>query len=586
MAENITLQIFAQDRTAKAFQSVGSSLQTIAKVAATVGTAGAAAAIALTASSMRAIDQLAKTADKVGATTQALAGMQYAAEISGVTTETLNMALQRMTRRVSEAALGTGEAKGALRELGIEAGELQQLPLDEQLGVIADAMQNVGSQSDRVRLAMKLFDSEGVALVNTLKGGSAELQKMALEADLLGLAISRTDAQKIEEANDALLSAQKVFVGLGNQLAVEFAPIITGIATDFKQSAIESAEFGNTGQTVAMRLITVYGAFKDGLLGIEVMFLRLKSGGLMFAGTIIGALSGVGRAIDALVEKYNDVAESAFGQAMGMEPIISNVERTMLELSQGMFEQARGIQGEIGEILSAPKPSDDLKAWYGDLSASAAEAAEAVTSATEGMMMSFSQMTEAQQQAVLSSANTIVGTTQSQIGALQGIFAEGTAASKAFYVAQQALAAGSAIINGLQASMSIYAAYAQMATMAGPAAPAILAAGAMHAKIAAGLGFATAGMIIGQTAASFEGGGFTGFGARAGGIDGRGGMPAILHPNETVIDHTKGQGAANVNFNISAMDATSFDEMLVRRKKLLIGLINDAVMNRGRSALA
>ncbi|MGR3498772.1 MAG: hypothetical protein ACU0E9_07760 [Limimaricola soesokkakensis] len=39
---------------------------------------------------------------------------------------------------------------------------------------------------------------------------------------------------------------------------------------------------------------------------------------------------------------------------------------------------------------------------------------------------------------------------------------------------------------------------------------------------------------------SFAGGGDTGWGARAGGIDGQGGFPAILHPKETVIDHTKG----------------------------------------------
>ena len=46
----------------------------------------------------------------------------------------------------------------------------------------------------------------------------------------------------------------------------------------------------------------------------------------------------------------------------------------------------------------------------------------------------------------------------------------------------------------------------------------------------------------GNFAGSFEGGGFTGYGARSGGIDGKGGFPAILHPNETVLDHTKGQG--------------------------------------------
>ena len=40
---------------------------------------------------------------------------------------------------------------------------------------------------------------------------------------------------------------------------------------------------------------------------------------------------------------------------------------------------------------------------------------------------------------------------------------------------------------------------------------------------------------------SYEGGGFTGYGGRSGGVDGRGGELAILHPNETVLDHTRGQ---------------------------------------------
>lgn len=41
---------------------------------------------------------------------------------------------------------------------------------------------------------------------------------------------------------------------------------------------------------------------------------------------------------------------------------------------------------------------------------------------------------------------------------------------------------------------------------------------------------------------SYENGGYTGDGARSGGLDGKGGFMAMLHPNETVIDHTKGQG--------------------------------------------
>jgi hypothetical protein len=56
----------------------------------------------------------------------------------------------------------------------------------------------------------------------------------------------------------------------------------------------------------------------------------------------------------------------------------------------------------------------------------------------------------------------------------------------------------------------------------------------------------------GNFAGSFNGGGFTGYGARAGGVDGKGGFPAILHPNESVIDHTRGQsGGVTVIQNIN-----------------------------------
>lgn len=57
---------------------------------------------------------------------------------------------------------------------------------------------------------------------------------------------------------------------------------------------------------------------------------------------------------------------------------------------------------------------------------------------------------------------------------------------------------------------------------------------------------------------SFDGGGFTGYGGRVGGIDGKGGFPAILHPNETVIDHTRGQrlGGGSMSVTIDLRGTT------------------------------
>ena len=54
---------------------------------------------------------------------------------------------------------------------------------------------------------------------------------------------------------------------------------------------------------------------------------------------------------------------------------------------------------------------------------------------------------------------------------------------------------------------------------------------------------------------SFDGGGFTGNGARSGGLDNKGGFMAMVHPRETIVDHTKGQSTGGVtivqNINVS-----------------------------------
>ena len=84
---------------------------------------------------------------------------------------------------------------------------------------------------------------------------------------------------------------------------------------------------------------------------------------------------------------------------------------------------------------------------------------------------------------------------------------------------------------------------------------------------------------------NLDGGGYTGNGIRAGGLDGKGGRLAMIHPQETVIDHTKEQAiqsAPTVNFNISTVDAAGFDQLLASRKGLITSIINNAMNNQGK----
>lgn len=170
------------------------------------------------------LDRTAKVSAKLGIAAENLSGLRFAAEQTGVAAGTLDMALQRMVRRVGEAANGTGEAVGALDELGLSAARLNSLSPDKQFSAIAGAMSRVNGQSDKVRLAFKLFDSEGVSLVNTLKLGERGLKGMQREAEKLGSAISGDKLKKVEKFSDEMSRLDKLVGGLKSEIVINIAP--------------------------------------------------------------------------------------------------------------------------------------------------------------------------------------------------------------------------------------------------------------------------------------------------------------------------------------------------------------------------
>jgi len=405
---NITIKAF--DKTKKAFSSATAGLKKVggavlsAKTA-IVGLVGAAGFGALISNSLRAGDSLAKTASKIGITTEALSGLRYAAELTGVSTETMDMALQRFTRRASEAALGTGEAVNALKELGLDAESLIKQPLDVQMGMVADAMQGVATQSDRVRLAMKLFDSEGVALVNTLGQGSFALQDMAMEAKDLGITLDSVDAKAIEDANDAFTKAKTAIMGVVQAMTVEFAPIIENLSNRFVAFIKKQNEAGNVGEKVAHALISAFETVQNVFINFEA---SITSVSLELAKMEWFVKTSLNLTLGNTINVFN--------QIIGL----FNGTKLRNPFAQGVADTRR----EIAEL-------------------------------------------------------------QGQLASLRNI--SGTSMANQYF----------------PSSGGQYVPYAQRS--------------------------------------SYDGGGFTGGGARAGGMDGKGGFPAMLHPNETVIDHTKGQ---------------------------------------------
>ena len=590
MAREVKLQLTAQDKTAAAFnslnkklgglnKSIGASVTKIAKIGAAFGAAGVAAGVALTKASMASVDALAKTSDRLGIATEKLAGLQHAASLAGVENRTLEKSLQNLAVGVSDAADGTGVAKDALLELGLSAGILEQLPLDQQMLEVADAMQGVKNQADKVRIATDLFGARGVSVLNMIGSGSENLTKMAEEAEHLGLAISRVDAAKIEAANDQVTKAKSVFTGLGNQLATAFSPIINEVATSFYQAALDTEGFGNIGQDVAEALVKGFGTFLDtlqmikhGIMAVELIALKAKKS-FQDVFEPSAAMSEFVKQEKqmriALMKGEMSQKEFTLWQIDAQKRLRDGTFLANGAIKEGAQETQAAIDAlvsEMADLTSQALPSERIELLYNRIIAKAEEAGQAIAdnspakiledSAGEGVETVVKKLTFLEKTAIEGSkrrtefeAKSMTEQTSHVLGELNNQFSGIAANNKKLFALNKAFQIAQAVMQTYQGATLALSSY--------PPPLSFIMAGA---QVAAGLG-----QVAQIRAQSFEGGGFTGRGARSGGMDGKGGFPAMLHPNESVIDHTKGQaGGITIINNVDASGADANVDMKIR----------------------
>jgi len=350
MANKIEFIIDANDRASKKLGKSSASLKDFAKTALKASTAIAgtgAAVVGFTTAVAASVDRQGKFAIRLGLTTEELTRTQHAADLAGISTETFNMAVQRSTRRVAEAAKGMGEAAPALKELGINAAEFKRLNLDDKMAKLADAMEGVKDPADQLRLSFKLFDSEGTAMLTMLKGGSDAMRAAANDADFLGVTISGSLAAKSANMVDAMTRAGKSVKGVGMAIAEELMPFLAPLANGFADAVAKSrkhlanmlrtsinifAGMHNVLKTFATNLIDflsggdVFNTFSNGLKGMaENTAIALQQMGQMIVRVFDAAFNGatdiVSRfgewAFNAIANIFSDNPAQGFSEAMG-----------------------------------------------------------------------------------------------------------------------------------------------------------------------------------------------------------------------------------------------------------------------------
>jgi len=196
-----------------------------------IAAAGPAAMLLLIKRSIDVADKTAKVADKIGISTDALQEYRFAASLAGVEQSALDMGLQRFVRRAGEAAQGLGELRTTLDQYGIDVRDAngQTRSSIDILDDLADVIMNAESEQEQLRIAFKAFDSEGAALVNILKKGSAGLDEYRAKAQKLGIVIEEDLLRNAEAAKDQFTIMSRVISSQLTTAVLTLAPQITSL---------------------------------------------------------------------------------------------------------------------------------------------------------------------------------------------------------------------------------------------------------------------------------------------------------------------------------------------------------------------
>lgn len=380
-------------------------------------------------------------------------------------------------------------------------------------------------KTDELAEALSGQTKETRDLVKALEEEAAAVGKTRRELDLLTVSAgpnAEATRARINAAHDAIEQTEK------EAKAVKDA---TDAWDAYKKKQADAARSGVAATENFMESLrkqsATFGATRAEALAYSVDMAGLSPVHKKEADDLVAAIQ---RKIDAREKEkesekaYKEEADRQKGVAGAFDSLVSSMGAELGSPEDALRAELQARQDIIDEYAALGVHKD------GEIKAARLQSEEIFNQQMKELAM-------ANAQAQLTAASSVISSFQGQMSAMSSMIDENSRLGKAFFVAQQAMAAAQAIIKGHEAGMNVFASMSALGPVGVAMAPGMAAA-------AVAMGYAQAGMITGQTLASFEGGGFTGAGSRSAGLDNKGGFHAVLHPNESVVDHTKGQGMA------------------------------------------
>lgn len=297
MASNrAQILISAVDQTRTAFDSIkrglGGLTDTAKSVNGVLANLGVAVSVAgLTAMVKSAIntgDALDEMSQRVGVSVETLSVWKPAAEQSGVSGESFEKGLRKLSTTMLEAATGSEDAARGFSAVGVEFknqdGTLRAT--DQVLLDLAERFKAMPDGAEKTALAVQLFGKSGAELIPFLNQGRDGINELAAEMQALGVQMSSETAAQAGNFNDALDKLKLATQSIGNQIIASLLPALN----DMAGGMVESAKQGGTLRAILDGVVLVLKTLALGAATVGKAFVAL--------GEAIGA--GVAAAVEAL----------------------------------------------------------------------------------------------------------------------------------------------------------------------------------------------------------------------------------------------------------------------------------------------
>lgn len=368
----------------KSMQAARKQFAAVAGVAAAMGAAISAAALA----GARDIDRAAKSARRLDSTVGAFRALELAAGEAGVSLSGLANDVQTMNRELANVGK-TGNAKRALDALGLSAGELQGLDADEKLATIADQVKKLGLDAGQTTAVLRDLGIRNREMALLVLGGGDAIRAARGDIKEYGLELTKIQSTGIERANDQIGRLGLITQYAGQQLALSLVPAMGQLAEALTNSlreggalrAVIDGLIGNLDRLATYVAVAVAGfgvkyvgamamaALSTASLSKALMFMRgalIRTGiGALVVGAgelvyqfarLVKASGGWGNALSALGDLAAGVWQGIQTSASAIPPALAAVWKMVASSFYGMMsglqESWSRFLGSLGADLS------------------------------------------------------------------------------------------------------------------------------------------------------------------------------------------------------------------------------------------